>query len=178
MLVVSDVHVLITYSMIVESFFITLSVSSVLYFRYSQPNMVRPIKVSHEKTKRYFEKKTQFAHFFFLQLPLFVPIIFVVICALLIVVPCYVAPYEVLMGVIITVAGIPVYCMGVLWKDKPKKFQSAISKLQFVIHMHIPSFFFPRKFIPFILISTFFSATDEVTVFCQKFFVSAKEETD
>lgn len=45
MLVISDVHVLITYSMIVESFFITLSVSAVLYFRYSQPNMVRPIKV-------------------------------------------------------------------------------------------------------------------------------------
>jgi len=53
MLVISDVHVLITYSMIVESFFITLSVSAVLYFRYSQPDMIRPIK-----------------------LPLFVPIVF------------------------------------------------------------------------------------------------------
>lgn len=45
MLVVSDVHVLITYSMIVESFFIMLSVSSVLYFRYKRPDMIRPIKV-------------------------------------------------------------------------------------------------------------------------------------
>lgn len=53
MLVVSDVHVLITYSMIVESFFITLSVSSVLYFRYSRPDMVRPIKVSHNSNRNW-----------------------------------------------------------------------------------------------------------------------------
>lgn len=46
MLIISDVHVLITYSMIVESFFIMLSVSAVLYFRYKRPNMHRPIKVS------------------------------------------------------------------------------------------------------------------------------------
>lgn len=46
MLTISDVHTLITYSMIVESFFIMLSVSAVLYFRYKRPNMHRPIKVS------------------------------------------------------------------------------------------------------------------------------------
>jgi len=46
MLYVSDVYVLITYSSIVESFFIMLSVSAVLYFRYKRPNMDRPIKVS------------------------------------------------------------------------------------------------------------------------------------
>lgn len=45
MLVVSDVYVLITYSSIVESFFIMLTVSAVLYFRYKHPNMERPIKV-------------------------------------------------------------------------------------------------------------------------------------
>jgi len=46
MLVVSDVYVLITYASIVESFFIMLSVSAVLYFRYTRPCMDRPIKVS------------------------------------------------------------------------------------------------------------------------------------
>lgn len=46
MLLVSDVYVLITYSSIVESFFIMLSVSAVLYFRYKRPTMDRPIKVS------------------------------------------------------------------------------------------------------------------------------------
>lgn len=42
------------------------------------------------------------------------------------VVPCYVAPYEVGMGVLITVAGIPVYYFGVVWKNKPKFVQDAI----------------------------------------------------
>lgn len=46
MLVISDVHVLITYCSIVESFFIMLSVSAVLYLRYTRPNLYRPIKVS------------------------------------------------------------------------------------------------------------------------------------
>lgn len=46
MLCIDDVYVLITYSTIVESFFIMLSVSAVLYFRYKRPEMVRPIKVS------------------------------------------------------------------------------------------------------------------------------------
>lgn len=45
MLCIDDVYVLITYSTIVESFFIMLSVSAVLYFRYTRPEMVRPIKV-------------------------------------------------------------------------------------------------------------------------------------
>lgn len=136
MLVVSDVHVLITYSMIVESFFITLSVSSVLYFRYSQPNMVRPIKVRPRRKDYYVNLPLNgiqiliifFCLFAFRQLPMVIPIVFVIVCALLIVVPCYVAPYEVFMGVIITVAGIPVYYLGVVWKDKPKGFQEAISK--------------------------------------------------
>lgn len=42
------------------------------------------------------------------------------------VVPCYVAPYEVGMGILITVAGIPVYYFGVVWKNKPKIVQDAI----------------------------------------------------
>lgn len=45
MVCIPDVYVLITYSSIVESFFIMLSVSGVLYFRWKRPNMVRPIKV-------------------------------------------------------------------------------------------------------------------------------------
>ncbi|XP_031633074.1 Y+L amino acid transporter 2 [Contarinia nasturtii] len=122
MLIISDVHVLITYSMIVESFFIMLSVSSVLYFRYKRPNMHRPIK-----------------------LPLIIPITFFIISAFLMVVPIYVAPYEVGMGVLITVAGIPVYYFGVVWKNKPQFLQNAIGN---------------------------------VTIFCQKFLLSAKEECD
>lgn len=42
------------------------------------------------------------------------------------VVPCFAAPYEVLMGVVITIAGIPVYCFGVMWQNKPKFVLDAI----------------------------------------------------
>lgn len=63
------------------------------------------------------------------QLPLIIPITFTIISAFLMVVPCYVAPYEVLMGVLITVAGIPVYYFGVVWKNKPKFVQNGIGKL-------------------------------------------------
>ncbi|XP_046804075.1 Y+L amino acid transporter 2 [Lucilia cuprina] len=105
MLVCSDVYVLITYSSIVESFFIMLSVSAVLYFRYTRPNMERPIKVS-----------------------MWIPIAFVIICAFLVVVPIYVAPYEVGMGVLITVIGIPFYYVGVVWKSKPQWLLNLISK--------------------------------------------------
>ncbi|KAL9894007.1 solute carrier family 7 member genderblind isoform 1-T1 [Glossina fuscipes fuscipes] len=109
MLVCGDVYVLITYSSIVESFFIMLSVSAILYFRYKRPNMERPIKVS-----------------------LWIPIVFIIICAFLIIVPVYVAPYEVGMGILITLVGIPFYYVGVVWKKKPQcllKFTTSVTLL-------------------------------------------------
>lgn len=48
MLCTSDIFVLITYCSIVESFFIMLSVAGVLWLRYKQPNMNRPIKVNNK----------------------------------------------------------------------------------------------------------------------------------
>ncbi|XP_035796239.1 Y+L amino acid transporter 2-like [Anopheles albimanus] len=121
-LFISDVYVLITYSSIVETFFIMLSVSAVLYFRYTRPDIHRPIRV-----------------------PLWVPTFFVIICVFLLIVPCYVAPYEVGMGVALTLAGIPVYYIGVAWKTKPKAFTDALTA---------------------------------VTQFCQKMFMTAKEEPE
>ncbi|XP_015584755.1 Y+L amino acid transporter 2 [Cephus cinctus] len=101
MLCTSDVFVLITYCSIVESFFIMLSVAGILWLRYKQPNMMRPIKVS-----------------------LWVPITFVVVCAFLVLVPCYERPYEVGMGAVITLSGIPAYYMGVVWTQRPRGFQN------------------------------------------------------
>lgn len=100
MLCTSDIFVLITYCSIVESFFIMLSVAGILWLRYKNPDMVRPIKV-----------------------PLWIPITFVALCAFLVLVPCYERPYEVGMGVLITASGIPAYFMGVTWKNKPEWFQ-------------------------------------------------------
>jgi len=52
--------------------------------------------------------------------------VFVVVCAFLVVVPVYVAPYEVAMGLLITLIGIPFYYIGVVWQNKPKWVQHAI----------------------------------------------------
>ncbi|XP_067012096.1 Y+L amino acid transporter 2 [Anabrus simplex] len=106
MLCTSDIHVLITYSSIVESFFIMMSVGGILWLRWKRPEMERPIKVS-----------------------LWIPIVFVVICAFLVVVPCYERPIEVGMGVLITVTGIPAYYIGVVWNDKPQWFLTMLAKL-------------------------------------------------
>ncbi|KAG5673102.1 hypothetical protein PVAND_003176 [Polypedilum vanderplanki] len=105
-LFIGDVYVLITYSSIVETFFIMMSVSGVLYFRWKRPDMARPIKVN-----------------------ISVPIIFVGICIFLIIVPVFDAPWEVFMGCFITLTGVPIYLICIAWKRKPKNFQNVIDKL-------------------------------------------------
>lgn len=82
-----------------------LSVAGLLYMRWKQPKLVRPIRVN-----------------------VIVPISFVLICLFLIIMPCLEAPYEVGMGALITLSGIPAYYFGVYRKDKPKWFQNSMGK--------------------------------------------------
>ncbi|KAK9702741.1 Amino acid permease [Popillia japonica] len=105
MLVSSNIHQLITYCTIVESFFVMLSVCGLLYLRWKRPDLPRPIKVN-----------------------IIVPIIFIIICFFLIVMPCVEAPFEVGMGVLITLSGIPAYYFGVKWTDKPAGFIKIMHK--------------------------------------------------
>ncbi|PSN56949.1 Large neutral amino acids transporter small subunit 2 [Blattella germanica] len=106
MLCTSDVYLLITYSTIVETVFIMLSVLGILYLRWKRPDMNRPIKVS-----------------------LWVPILFLLICLFLVVVLCYTRPFEVGMGVLITLTGFPVFWIGVIWKNKPEWFLKGFSNI-------------------------------------------------
>lgn len=64
-----------------------------------------------------------------------IPVVFVAICAFLIIVPCYVAPLEVGMGLGITLLGVPVYYFGVEWKNKPKWMQNSIGKSTLYIYI-------------------------------------------
>lgn len=63
-----------------------------------------------------------------LQVSLWIPITYVVVSLFLVVLPCYVRPYEVGMGVGITLLGIPVYYLCVVWQTKPVWFQNSLSK--------------------------------------------------
>ncbi|XP_075231240.1 solute carrier family 7 member genderblind [Lycorma delicatula] len=110
MLCTSDIYLLITYSSFVESFFIMLSVSGLLWLRYKKPDMHRPIKVS-----------------------IWIPVLFVIICIFLVVLPVYVAPLEVGMGIVITLTGVPAYCCGVLWNKKPAWFTNSLESLTFAV---------------------------------------------
>uniref|UniRef100_A0A8D8LKH1 Y+L amino acid transporter 2 n=1 Tax=Cacopsylla melanoneura TaxID=428564 RepID=A0A8D8LKH1_9HEMI len=110
MLFTGDVYLLITYSSFVESAFIMLTVCGILYLRYTQPDLHRPIKVS-----------------------LWVPISFVLICVFLVVTPILEAPREVGMAVLITLSGVPVYLIGVKWKDKPEWFTRSFNGLTFFV---------------------------------------------
>ncbi|XP_043264295.1 large neutral amino acids transporter small subunit 1 isoform X2 [Colletes gigas] len=97
LLIIEDVYVLINYVSFVEALFTTLSVSGLLWLRYKSPDRERPIKVS-----------------------IVLPIIFFIICAFLVTLPCYVSPWEVGVGVIIILSGFPVYWIFIHWKRKPK----------------------------------------------------------
>ncbi|XP_020280702.1 Y+L amino acid transporter 2 [Pseudomyrmex gracilis] len=110
MLYTSDIFKLITYCSIVESFFIMISVAGILWLRYKKPNMERPIKI-----------------------PLAIPIVFVALCAFLVVLPCLVRIEEVLMGLLITLSGVPAYFVGVAWKNKPNWFQKYNVKLTHIV---------------------------------------------
>ena len=105
-LLVGDVYTLIEYSSFVESSFILLSISSLLYLRWKKPEMNRPIKVH-----------------------LGIPILFLLICTFLVFLPLYVRPVEVGMGLLITASGIPVYFVGVYWKNKPEWFKSVLASM-------------------------------------------------
>ena len=105
-LLVGDVYTLIEYSSFVESSFILFSISSLLFLRWKKPEMNRPIKVH-----------------------LGIPILFLLICTFLVFLPLYVRPVEVGMGLLITCTGVPVYFVGVYWKNKPDWFKSILASL-------------------------------------------------
>ena len=65
---------------------------------------------------------------FLFQVTIIIPIAFFVTCSFLVLMPFYVEPVVIGMGVLITLLGIPVYLIGVRWKNKPKSFQNLMGK--------------------------------------------------
>lgn len=91
----TDIIVLIEYSSFVESSFIFLTVLGMLYLRWKKPNLDRPIRVH-----------------------IILPIIFLLICGFLVVVPCFVRPKELGVGILITLTGVPFYMIFIRWQPK------------------------------------------------------------
>lgn len=66
------------------------------FVHHSRPNLPRPIRVN-----------------------LAIPIIFIVLCMILVLLPSIEDPKNLFIGILITLAGIPFYYIGVVWKNKP-----------------------------------------------------------
>ena len=90
LLITSDVFILINFTSFVDSLFITLSVFGVLYLRWKQPDLERPIRVN-----------------------LVFPVMFFFICGFLVIMPVFEEPQVVGVGLAIIASGAPVYLVFV-----------------------------------------------------------------
>ncbi|XP_066304396.1 cystine/glutamate transporter-like isoform X2 [Branchiostoma lanceolatum] len=95
MLTTNDVYRLINFLSAVRWLFIGLATATVPYLRWRRPDMHRPWKV-----------------------PLVLPIIFSLVCAVVVAMSLYSAPVDVGIGLALTLTGVPVYCLAV-WNNKP-----------------------------------------------------------
>nr|XP_053655921.1 Y+L amino acid transporter 2-like [Cherax quadricarinatus] len=102
----TNIYSLIEYASFVESMFILCSIAGLLFLRWRQPDMKRPIKIN-----------------------IIIPIIFLLICGFLVFLPLYVRPLEVGMGILITASGIPAYFLFIYWQNKPQFVKRALESL-------------------------------------------------
>lgn len=65
---------------------------------------------------------------FVIQVHIALPILFLIVCLFLLILPIYIEPFKTGMGAAITVSGIPVYLATVYWKHKPRLYRKIMSK--------------------------------------------------
>lgn len=58
-----------------------------------------------------------------IRVNLIIPVVFIVLCMILVLLPSLKSPENLIVGILITAAGIPVYYVGVYWKNKPACYQ-------------------------------------------------------
>ncbi|KAM3721088.1 Cystine/glutamate transporter [Dirofilaria immitis] len=96
MLITSDIYLLINYVTFTEAFVIALSVGGLIKLRLTQPNIHRPIKQN-----------------------ILFPATFLIICIALLMLPFFTQSDELIIGVLIILAGVPFYFLFLFWKNKP-----------------------------------------------------------
>ncbi|CAD7000385.1 Y+L amino acid transporter 2 [Ceratitis capitata] len=95
-LLTADVYILINYFSAMLWLSVVASIAGMLWLRHTKPNIPRPIRVH-----------------------LALPIIFIICCLTLVLLPSFKNPMNLLVGIGITVAGIPFYYLCIARKNKP-----------------------------------------------------------
>lgn len=97
MLATADIFRLINYFSQILWLSVVASIAALLWLRHSQPDLPRPIRVN-----------------------LALPIIFIVLCMVLVLLPSFTEPMNLVVGCAITLSGVPVYYACIRWRNKPK----------------------------------------------------------
>uniref|UniRef100_A0A8C4QKM4 Solute carrier family 7 member 8 n=1 Tax=Eptatretus burgeri TaxID=7764 RepID=A0A8C4QKM4_EPTBU len=106
MFLTSDIYTLINYVGFINYLFYGVTIAGQIYFRWKRPDVIRPIQIS-----------------------LWFPIIYLIFWAFLIIFSLISDPIVCGMGLVIMLSGVPVYYIGVYWKNKPKSFDIFIEMM-------------------------------------------------
>ena len=115
LLITSDVFILINFTSFVESLFIMISVFAVLYLRWKEPDLVRPIKVN-----------------------IIFPILFFLICGFLVIMPIFEEPEVVGVGLAIIASGVPVYLFFIKLRNR----LTILDKIVNILDISLQKFFY------------------------------------
>ncbi|XP_024137353.1 asc-type amino acid transporter 1 [Oryzias melastigma] len=108
-LCIGETHNLINYVSFINYLSYGVTIAGLLYYRWKKPNLYRPIRVN-----------------------LLVPVSYLMFWALLLGFSLYSEPVVCGVGLVIMLTGVPVYFLGVHWKEKPKCIYSMIEKATLV----------------------------------------------
>jgi len=103
---------LIEYMTFVEASFAALAVSTMLVLRVKLPNLHRPLKV-----------------------PLLIPCLYLCFTAAMLLLPLMSSPFEALIGLAITLTGLPAYYLTTKWGKKPANYGRTMEKFNRIIQM-------------------------------------------
>lgn len=109
LLLFNDIESLMVGVTAVEALFTLASVAGLLWMRHSRPTLLRPIRIN-----------------------LALPITFLFICTFLIVLSFIKQPVVVGIGMAVIALGVPVYCVFIQWKRKPKWMQTTCNQFNLV----------------------------------------------
>ncbi|XP_043542596.1 large neutral amino acids transporter small subunit 2-like [Chiloscyllium plagiosum] len=108
MLVTSDIYTLINYVGFINYLFYGVTIAGQIVLRWKQPDIPRPIKVN-----------------------LIFPVVYLLFWAFLLIFSLWSEPVVCGIGLAIMLTGVPVYFLGVYWRNKPKCFDDVVDSITY-----------------------------------------------